>query len=62
MKHTNVHYSRLRRKSALLLFVSTLAFACGSTHAQSTGYTGIFGGGPLYKHVASNIAEIENSG
>ncbi|RDS79232.1 hypothetical protein DWU98_18955 [Dyella monticola] len=62
MKRTNVRYSRLQRKSALLLCVSALAFACGSAHAQTTGYTGIFGGGPLYKHVASNISEIENSG
>lgn len=30
--------------------------------AQQTGYTGIYGGGPLYKHVASNITEIQNSG
>jgi hypothetical protein len=62
MKHTNNKLSRLRRNPAVLLFVSALAFASGSTHAQTTGYTGIFGGGPLYKHVASNISEIENSG
>lgn len=62
MKHTKARHSGLHRKSALLFFISSLAFACGSAHAQSTGYTGIFGGGPLYKHVASNISEIENSG
>lgn len=53
---------QIKRKSALTLFSSALAFACAGAHAQSTGYTGIFGGGPIYKHVASNISEIENSG
>lgn len=62
MKHTNVQYLPLHRKSTRLLFVLALGLACGSAHAQSTGYTGIFGGGPMYKHVASNITEIENSG
>lgn len=62
MKHTKAQYSQWRRKPALLLLASALAFACGSANAQSTGYTGIFGGGPMYKHVASNISEIENSG
>jgi len=33
-----------------------------STAAATTGYTGVYGGGPLYKHVASNITEIRNSG
>lgn len=61
MKRTKIQCSGLHRKSALL-FVSALVVACTSAHAQTTGYTGIFGGGPLYKHVASNIAEIENSG
>ena len=62
MKHTKVQHSPLRRRSAWLFVVSALAFACGSASAQTTGYTGIFGGGPMYKHVASNISEIENSG
>ena len=53
---------QIKRKPALTLLVSALAFACGSAQAQSTGYTGIFGGGPMYKHIASNISEIENSG
>lgn len=53
---------QMKRKPALTLLVSALAFACGSAQAQSTGYTGLFGGGPMYKHIASNISEIENSG
>jgi len=28
----------------------------------ATGYNGVYGGGPMYKHVASNISEIKNSG
>ncbi|WP_233840488.1 hypothetical protein [Dyella sp. 2HG41-7] len=62
MKHTKSRRSRLRRTSLALLSVTALAFACGSANAQTTGYTGIYGGGPLYKHVAANISEIENSG
>lgn len=62
MKRIEMQSSGLRRKAALLFFISGLAFAGGTAHAQSTGYTGIFGGGPMYKHVASNISEIENSG
>lgn len=62
MKHTKDQYPRLRRMSSSLLLVTGLAFACGSANAQTTGYNGIYGGGPLYKHVAANISEIENSG
>jgi len=62
MKHTKIKHPKLHRKPALLLLVSALTLACGSADAQSTGYTGIYGGGPMYKHVASNISEIENSG
>lgn len=62
MKHRKELHSPLRRKSAQLLFATALACACGGVYAQTSGYTGIFGGGPLYKHIASNISEIENSG
>jgi len=30
--------------------------------ASAAGYTGIYGGGPLYQHAARSIAEITNSG
>jgi hypothetical protein len=30
--------------------------------AAQTGYAGILGGGPVYKHVAKNITELEKSG
>jgi hypothetical protein len=36
------------------------AFA-GAAPAQ-TGYVGILGGGPVYKHIPKNIRELENSG
>lgn len=62
MKRIEMQWLGLRRTAATLLLVSGLGFACGSANAQTTGYTGIFGGGPMYKHVASNISEIENSG
>ena len=45
----------------LLLLIMAVALACADASAQ-TGYVGIFGGGPLYKHVTANIDEIENSG
>ncbi len=35
--------------------------APGSAFAQ-TGYVGILGGGPVYKHVARNISELKSSG
>src|SRR5215475_6183978 len=40
-----------------------LVIALGATaSAQTTGFTGIFGGGPLYINAANNITELENSG
>jgi hypothetical protein len=49
------------RRTLQLFSLLALAFFSGSASAQ-TGYTTVFGGGPLYKHVPSNITEIENSG
>jgi len=34
----------------------------GVTASAQTGFTGIFGGGPLYINAANNIAELQNSG
>jgi len=51
---------KLTRRTASLLALCGLAFA--SAASAATGYTGVYGGGPLYKHVASNISEIQNSG
>src|SRR4051812_48140583 len=45
----------------LFLFMVMVTFSAGPASAQ-TGYTGIFGGGPLYINATNNIAEIENSG
>jgi len=52
--------------AAYLPMLVLLSLALGSwshvASAQTTGYTGIFGGGPFYKNAANNITEIENSG
>jgi hypothetical protein len=45
-----------------LQLFSLLALAFSGSASAQTGYTTVFGGGPLYKHVPSNITEIENSG
>jgi hypothetical protein len=55
---TNV--TRARRLACALMLCGTGAFA-GAAAAQ-TGYTGILGGGPVYKHVPKNITELEKSG
>lgn len=51
----------LHRTASFFALLCGVAFASAGA-AAATGYTGIYGGGPLYKHVASNIAEIQNSG
>lgn len=50
--------NKFLRSSASLL----CGIAVSSAAWAATGYNGIYGGGPLYKHLASNIAEIKNSG
>ncbi len=51
----------ISRCMQFLLLILAGTIACAEASAQS-GYVGIFGGGPLYKHVAANINEIESSG
>lgn len=48
----------LSRRIAILPLI---LFLGGTTSAQ-TGFTGIFGGGPLYINATNNIQEIKNSG
>lgn len=48
------------QRTASLLALCGIAFS--SAASAATGYTGVYGGGPLYKHVASNISEIQKSG
>lgn len=64
MQVTNVRTNCVRRSARLgLLLGAGAAGMMGFTGAaQAVGYTGIYGGGPLYKHVAANISEIRNSG
>jgi hypothetical protein len=52
---------KLDRAASLFASVSALLFA-GSPVLAQTGYTGIFGGGPLYINASNNIAELKNSG
>jgi hypothetical protein len=51
--------SFLQRAASLL---ALCGLACSAAASAATGYTGVYGGGPMYKHVASNITEIKNSG
>jgi len=51
---------RARRIAGTLMLCGIGAFA-GAATAQ-TGYVGILGGGPVYKHVPKNIKELERSG
>jgi hypothetical protein len=46
----------------LLVLASAILLTVPSASAQSAGYTGIFGGGPIYKNASANITELENSG
>jgi hypothetical protein len=54
-----------RAMARALLLCGVAAFA-GDAAAQAdpapTGYVGILGGGPVYKHVEKNIDELKNSG
>ncbi len=54
--------SNARADVLLFLLSSVMLLTAGTSSAQSTGYTGIFGGGPLYINAANNITEVENSG
>jgi hypothetical protein len=49
------------RTFALVLFAA-LSVLIRPVSAQSVGYTGIFGGGPIYKTPATSIPELETSG
>ncbi len=69
MKHSTNHPPldkqgkfSLRGKAASLFLCSGLWLAAATPAAAQTGYVGIFGGGPLYKHVANNVSEIQKSG
>jgi hypothetical protein len=54
------------RRAAAVRYVASLfalfIVAFSNTASAQTGFTGIFGGGPLYINATNNIAEIENSG
>src|ERR1700751_977732 len=58
---TSVPHLVIARWTVLLLFL-LLAVPWYLEISAQTGYTGIFGGGPLYKNATSNITELKNSG
>ncbi len=41
---------------------SRAAQTSGAPASSQTGYVGILGGGPVYKHIPKNIEELKNSG
>ena len=50
------------RRLAWALVLSGVGAFAGAAAAQTTGYVGILGGGPVYKHIPVNIKELEKSG
>ena len=58
----SLRMSRTRAGVLLFLLSSAIFLTAPAAWAQSAGYTGIFGGGPLYINAANNITELENSG
>jgi hypothetical protein len=52
----------IRAGLLLTLLSSAIFLTTPSASAQSVGYTGIFGGGPIYKNTSNNITQLENSG
>jgi hypothetical protein len=49
------------RRLACAFMLCGVAVPAGA-HAASTGYVGILGGGPVYKHIPKNIDELAHSG
>ncbi len=63
MQSTRSYYlAAADRGMTLLLFLFLAVLFSGATAFAQTGYTGIFGGGPLYINATNNIAEIKDSG
>ena len=54
-------FTRTRITAALLCSIVGLA-ASSAAFADTTGYIGIFGGGPIYKNANNNIKELSQSG
>lgn len=56
------HCAAVVRGAVILLLLFLAAMFSGAAASAQTGYTGIFGGGPLYINATNNINEIKNSG
>ena len=55
------HENRTARRMAWALMLCGVGAFAGAAAAQ-TGYVGILGGGPVYKHIPINIRELKKSG
>lgn len=55
------HWARVIGARITLAAIAAIALFAGSAAAQ-TGYIGILGGGPVYKHDPKNIRELRESG
>ncbi len=64
IKKLSAPFRRVRRNKRARSFALSLCGvgALASTAAAQTGYVGILGGGPVYKHVPKNISELRKSG
>ncbi len=64
MRHLRPSRRLVLVRGVIVFLLSLLAcgFAAQTASAQTTGFTGIFGGGPFYKNASANITEIEHSG
>src|SRR5579863_8561472 len=61
VQHFNTRSLFTCHHAVAAIFILLMSLFCCEPALAQTGYTGIFGGGPLYKNSA-NITEIENSG
>ena len=61
--HTAAASGRKRRsRGCHMAWVLALCGAFAGSAAAQTGYVGILGGGPVYKHIPKNIQELKNAG
>ena len=59
---TQRFFHHLSAAGGRLLLALLALFLLGGRVSAQTGYTGVFGGGPLYMNAANNINELKNSG
>ena len=62
MKQVSITRRAQRSQTRTLLVLAIFCLLAQTASAQSTGLTGLFGGGPFYKTASANITQVENSG